>query len=109
MTMGELGKYKRTIKKLNDESKELLLLHWDNLTEAQRVKVRTQLTIRQDGCCAICGQSEKELKREICIDHCHITGHIRGLLCGRCNSLLGFAKDNVYILEAAAAYLRENH
>lgn len=38
----------------------------------------------QQGRCALCG-SEKKL----CIDHSHITGKIRGLLCIRCNGALG--------------------
>jgi hypothetical protein len=57
----------------------------------------------QNGKCGIC---EKELKSKFCIDHCHSTGQIRGLLCYACNSGLGQLGDNEESLLAALAYLR---
>lgn len=39
------------------------------------------------------------------IDHCHMTGRIRGVLCGHCNLLLGHAKDNIETIRRAALYL----
>jgi hypothetical protein len=53
----------------------------------------------QDYCCAIC-KKEKDL----CIDHCHQTGRIRGLLCRRCNSVLG-QFDNKDLYKATMEYL----
>lgn len=43
-----------------------------------------------------------------CVDHCHTTGKIRGILCNNCNFALGMFDDNVHILENALNYLREN-
>lgn len=40
------------------------------------------------------------------IDHCHKTGKIRGLLCRRCNSVLGYFKDNPKPLIKLARYLK---
>ena len=108
MTKSQLRKYKDSLKATKREDKELLDLHYDNLTQRQRVKVKTKLTIEQDGCCGICGISEKDLKRSLHIDHNHINGHIRGLLCGRCNTMIGFAKDNPYILQSAIEFLLNN-
>jgi len=42
----------------------------------------------------------------LCQDHKHASGENRELLCQRCNRLLGQAKDDPRILEAAAAYVR---
>jgi hypothetical protein len=39
------------------------------------------------------------------VDHCHKTGIVRGILCQRCNRLLGDAEDNPSILRACARYL----
>ena len=42
------------------------------------------------------------------IDHCHMTGRIRGLLSPRGNKLLGHAKDRVELLKAAISYLEQD-
>lgn len=47
----------------------------------------------QNYSCAICGRHEDKVKgkvgvRPLHIDHCHTTGKVRGLLCGRCNTSL---------------------
>jgi len=57
--------------------------------------------------CTICG-NEFKLKRTTYIDHCHSTGKVRGLLCPKCNILLGSCNDNVLILESAISYLKMN-
>lgn len=45
---------------------------------------------------------------ETVIDHCHTTNAVRGYLCSSCNSLLGYAKDNIDILNAAIEYLKKS-
>lgn len=63
----------------------------------------------QNGRCAICGcgpnGNGKQYGR-LSIDHDHDTNEIRGLLCSTCNSGLGMFKDDPYLLELAADYLR---
>jgi hypothetical protein len=60
---------------------------------------------RQKGKCAICGKPQTELKKRLHIDHNHITGEIRGLLCFNCNLILGMSNDNSEQLRNAADYL----
>jgi hypothetical protein len=57
----------------------------------------------QGGACAICRrQRPAENRRHLHVDHCHKTGKVRGLLCSRCNLLLG-------VLEAAGGWVARAH
>jgi len=56
---------------------------------------------RQGNACAICKRSGVRLY----IDHCHDTRMVRRLLCGKCNTGLGFFGDDPVRLRAAADYL----
>jgi dCMP deaminase len=58
----------------------------------------------QGGVCAICKRPPEANKR-LAIDHDHATGKIRGLLCMKCNLLLGYAEDNLTFIRASASYL----
>jgi len=60
------------------------------------------LLARQGGVCAICG---KPPEKTLCVDHCHSSGEIRGLLCRQCNFGLGCLGDDQAALIAAVAYL----
>jgi hypothetical protein len=62
-----------------------------------------RLLEEQGGVCAICGSSRGW--RELCVDHCHDTKRVRGLLCSNCNTGLGFFLDNPALLIAANEYL----
>jgi hypothetical protein len=63
-----------------------------------------QLLISQGGGCAICAGSNPSGKR-LAVDHSHDSGKIRGLLCSRCNTMLGHSREQVSILQQAIAYL----
>lgn len=58
---------------------------------------------RQEKCCAIC---HSEIKiTESAIDHNHMTGEFRGILCKQCNRALGMFKDSPTVLKNALEYL----
>lgn len=71
-----------------------------------------ELLEAQGGACAICGRPESAERngkvRWLAIDHCHNTNKVRGLLCGSCNPMIGYARDNIEVLEKAVAYLKRN-
>ena len=54
-----------------------------------------------------CGICHKKTLKTLAVDHDHITGAVRGLLCLPCNRALGLLKDDLSIVESAANYLRE--
>jgi hypothetical protein len=62
----------------------------------------SKLFKKQSGQCWICKESKEYLLH---VDHSHISGNIRGLLCGECNRALGLFKDNKSILRMAIKYL----
>lgn len=66
----------------------------------------SQLFATQSGGCAIC-RCALEISR-LCVDHDHVTGKVRGLLCSPCNKALGFFRDDTARLRAAISYLRRN-
>lgn len=67
------------------------------------------LLTNQNYKCKICLLDQaKSSKGTLCVDHCHSTGKVRGLLCDQCNFGLGTFKDNILFLEEAIKYLKEN-
>lgn len=66
----------------------------------------------QDYRCAICGEKETELRdglpRHLAIDHDHVTGAVRGLLCQSCNTGLGKFRDSVSVMILAIVYLEKH-
>lgn len=69
-----------------------------NLTPEQiAVKAKSQ-----DGLCKVCGN-----KRPLHVDHDHVTGRVRDLLCGQCNRALGLLGENSQTIKALANYIHE--
>ena len=60
----------------------------------------------QNGVCAVCGQANIE-GRKLGVDHNHQTNKIRGLLCNKCNQVLGLVDEDRDILGALSSYLRD--
>jgi hypothetical protein len=61
--------------------------------------------------CWICGRSVIRggpRKDKACIDHDHVTGEVRGILCMECNLGIGYFRENSEILERAKQYLASN-
>jgi len=62
---------------------------------------------KQGGGCAICGGPPNGRSADAFhVDHDHATGKVRGLLCHHCNTAIGSLRDDVSLIEKAAAYLR---
>lgn len=57
----------------------------------------------QGGVCKICKGSSST--KALVVDHCHLSGKVRGLLCHNCNTGLGMFRDNPMTMRSAADYL----
>jgi len=64
------------------------------------------LFIRANGKCEICSEQFENHKNGANIDHNHMTGRIRGILCQRCNALLAGLEDKEFCMKATL-YLKE--
>ncbi len=64
------------------------------------------LLIEQDSKCTICGTKQEDFKRKLSVDHDHITGQIRGLLCFKCNSAIGLLNDDPELIKKAYKYIK---
>jgi hypothetical protein len=72
-----------------------------------------QMFEKQGGVCAICKKANTRVSAAgrvmlLAVDHDHVTGKVRGLLCTRCNLGIGYFRDNPTIVNAAVAYLEKN-
>ena len=83
------------------------LKRWHGIT----IEEYEDLVTQAQGCCEICGDHFSKFPKHrgtigrLHIDHDHKTGLIRGVLCRRCNLLLGYALDSPTILRKAIVYL----
>lgn len=59
----------------------------------------------QGGVCKICKTHPSKLKLKLCVDHCHGTGRVRGLLCHNCNRAIGLLRDDLDTVLSATLYL----
>lgn len=66
------------------------------------------MLVKQNYQCAICDTTEPRnaQHKHFYVDHCHKTNKLRGLLCYRCNSAIGYLDDSANNCDKAAEYLR---
>lgn len=97
----------------NTEKGKLRYKNYRNNHKSSQLKSNFNITLEQynemlanqNGKCAICGGVENG-NRMMCVDHCHTTSKVRGLLCSKCNFGLGNFKDNIQLLKNAINYLQ---
>jgi hypothetical protein len=105
LVWGRIGEYcKPCHNRIGRETKQRLyggtrhyhLLRRYGITGAQA----DEMIHDQGGRCAICRERPAEH-----VDHDHVSGAVRGMLCFNCNGGLGQFRDRTELLRAAAEYL----
>jgi len=66
-----------------------------------------QILAGQGDRCAVC-QTAKPAGIGWCVDHDHVTGQVRGILCDACNKGIGFLQDDPDVLAAARQYVNQH-
>ncbi|MCP4251056.1 MAG: hypothetical protein GY778_28800 [bacterium] len=105
--VGHVGRYRRGTSlegPIRQPGPALPLLHFHLRKYGLSVEGFRLMLYAQDGVCLLCRRTD-QFGRRLAVDHCHETGEIRGLLCGRCNVALGMLRDDPELLRAAAEYL----
>jgi hypothetical protein len=72
---------------------------------------RENILLEQKGLCKICNSNIKfdgtRSQYSACVDHCHETLNIRGILCGNCNTWLGYLENKKIDLNVVKNYLND--
>lgn len=97
------GKYNENMRKLRAENKDMFKNIDLKRTHGITLDQYNAMKLAQNGLCKICKNPPKG-KRPLAVDHDHITGDIRGLLCYGCNRAL-HVLDTKSLLKDAQAYL----
>jgi hypothetical protein len=71
------------------------------------VEAYRQMIADQKNRCAVCGDEMKP-GSGTCVDHDHVTGQVRGLLCPCCNVAEGMLKGSILRCQKMIAYLKRN-
>lgn len=112
---GEYHKHPNGIGGVRGTCKDCILNHKGR--DGKQLKKRYGITLeqyellfaKQNQCCAICKKHQSEFDTSLAVDHCHLTGKVRGLLCYNCNMGLGRFKDNINYLKEAILYLERGY
>lgn len=98
----EVVKNNIIIKKLKrDKAFKDRLLNKYNLSEIQYISI----FVSQEYKCRICNRHLEPFNSISHIDHNHLDNKVRGILCRRCNLLLGLCNDDIVLLSNAISYL----
>ena len=86
--------------------RQVSVLKWRGVKNISPEVIKQRLE-DQGGKCAICSKTTPGGRGNWHIDHDHVTGEIRGLLCTKCNLMLGYADDDPEKLLLGVNYLRK--
>lgn len=119
-------KYNREYQKKYRENNKEYLKEWREGNKERRQDSRFRLRYgitkeeydlmvkQQNNRCALCDRFETNVNYSsgkiiaLSVDHNHITGKNRALLCSDCNCGLGMFEENIELLEKAILYLRKH-
>lgn len=87
-----------------DRCKNARLLRKYNITLDDYNKI----LLEQDGKCWTCSvKAEDTINKVLSVDHNHLTGEVRGLLCDPCNTAIGLLRESQEIIAKVSKYLHE--
>jgi Recombination endonuclease VII len=93
---------------LKNKEKRQIIVKRNNYKKRYGLSIeqKQELIDKQDNKCAICNNNLKDT-HDVCVDHCHTTNIVRGILCRKCNLGIGHLNDSTQILKSAIMYLNK--
>lgn len=99
--------HRKASKKWTDNNKVPIYFKWTERKYNITKREYETFWKKQGGLCKICSSPFEGVKRPA-VDHDHVTGKVRGLLCSKCNAGLGQFNDNPDLLLLACDYLLDH-
>lgn len=116
----------KTVGGVMNECKDCMLIKYRDTYMRRKYGITLQqyseLYSAQNGLCAICGTAGNNAATTktdhvgrgaasgvLSVDHDHVTGKVRALLCQQCNHGLGNLQDSPELLRKAARYIEQYH
>lgn len=113
----ELSPFLQKVRKMHEQRERERLryakLEWQTARHGRSVEAKYRMKPgeyaamleRQNYSCITCNRHETDFPRRMHVDHNHLTGKVRGLLCINCNNALGHVRENIQTLRNLAFYL----
>ncbi len=106
---------RQSARKTWEETNKAYRLSWQRTRNLNKYNITIEqyddMFRRQNGLCNICFKPEtleyRGKLKLLSVDHCHVNGKVRGLLCNNCNLALGKFKDDILTLKSAIKYLED--
>lgn len=121
---------KKCVECINKETNERMAKKYKTPEELRKVRLNRQrksnlkrlygITLEefysileeQNNKCKICSvdifMDAKNRNQKTCVDHCHKTGKVRGILCHKCNVAIGLLDDDISKIELVVNYLKSS-
>lgn len=98
--VGKLATTRRRASEYYQENKEANFFTRIRRVFKLSVEQWDEMMLKQGGMCAICDEESK-----LGVDHDHVTGNVRALLCNQCNSAIGLLNESPTTIRKAAGYI----
>jgi hypothetical protein len=100
------NKQRATAWNIENTQKRKIIVKRNNYKKRYGLSIEQKQSMVDDhnGACAICKAQLKDA-HDACVDHCHTTNMVRGILCRKCNLGIGHFNDSIQALTAAIEYL----
>ena len=111
MSRKEYERNRSKIRNKDPKYREQLSISFIARTYNVDKEIAKDLYLRSMKSCDICNiEWDPEIhKTRFCVDHCHTTGEVRGILCFRCNVELGLYENSKHKFNLFTRYLNEDN